>query len=246
MALLLISLLLAHVLGDFMLQPKAWIRDKQLHKFRSLSLYKHISVHAALLVLAFRFDPTYLFSAILILLSHALIDIGKSYFEGKASPLFLFLFDQTAHVLAILLALSIHFPLSEWAFPPMEPGRVVGFLLALLIVSQVSAVLMSKVMNSWQLEEDDKRDSLDRAGWYIGILERCFVFVFILLDQWSAIGLLIAAKSVFRFGDLTKAKDRKLTEYMLIGTLLSFGLAMLTGLAFQYFDNTLFPPSRPA
>jgi hypothetical protein len=54
------------------------------------------------------------------------------------------------------------------------------------------------------------------------------------LNQWSAIGLLITAKSVFRFGDLSKAKNRKLTEYVLIGTLLSFGIAIAVGLLFNF------------
>ena len=72
----------------------------------------------------------------------------------------------------------------------------------------------------------DDSSSLNNAGMYIGILERLFVFVFIVMGQWQAIGLLIAAKSVFRFSDLTRAKDRKLTEYILIGTLLSFALAV--------------------
>ncbi len=55
-------------------------------------------------------------------------------------------------------------------------------------------------------ESDD--ESLKNAGRYICILERLFVF---------------------RFGDLKESKDRKLTEYILIGTLLSFGLAMAAG-----------------
>jgi len=68
---------------------------------------------------------------------------------------------------------------------------------------------------------------LAKAGRYIGLLERLFVFVLVVTDHWEAIGLLLAAKAVFRFGDLTSSKDRKLTEYILIGTLLSFGLAIL-------------------
>lgn len=71
------------------------------------------------------------------------------------------------------------------------------------------------------------------AGRYIGMLERLFVFTFVLLGQWEAIGFLLAAKSVFRFGDLTKASDRKLTEYILIGTLLSFGIAIMLGIVFS-------------
>ena len=92
-------------------------------------------------------------------------------------------------------------------------------------------------MSKWSLEEDNSEDSLESAGKYIGILER--LFVFILLNQWSAIGLLIAAKSVFRFGDLSRAKDRKLTEYILIGTLISFGLAIFIGLVYQYLIKQL-------
>jgi len=55
-----------------------------------------------------------------------------------------------------------------------------------------------------------------------------------LTGHFEAIGFLLAAKSIFRFGDLKEAKDRKLTEYVLIGTLLSFGLALLTGLLVQF------------
>jgi hypothetical protein len=107
-------------------------------------------------------------------------------------------------------------------------------ILALLMVTSVSSVVVKTVMSKWKLEEDKSEDSLESAGKYIGILERLFVFGFILLHQWSAIGLLIAAKSVFRFSDLSRAKDRKLTEYILIGTLISFGLAILIGLCVQY------------
>jgi hypothetical protein len=62
-------------------------------------------------------------------------------------------------------------------------------------------------------------------------LERLFVSTFVLTGNWAAIGFLIAAKSVFRFGDLRESKSRKLTEYILIGTLLSFAIAIATSLA---------------
>ena len=108
-------------------------------------------------------------------------------------------------------------------------------VLSLLSLTYVSSVFMKMIMSRWKMEEDNSKDSLENAGRYIGILERLFVFGFILIGQWQGIGLLIAAKSVFRFGDLSRAKDRKLTEYILIGTLLSFGLAIIIGIAFKYF-----------
>jgi hypothetical protein len=87
------------------------------------------------------------------------------------------------------------------------------------------------LLTNWSIElKDGESESLANAGKYIGILERLFVFVFVVTGQWQAVGFLLAAKSVFRFGDLKESKDRKLTEYILIGTLLSFGMAILTGL----------------
>tara|TARA_R110000751_G_scaffold54878_5_gene117910 strand:- start:141 stop:422 length:282 start_codon:yes stop_codon:yes gene_type:complete len=81
-----------------------------------------------------------------------------------------------------------------------------------------------------QIETDHK--SLPNAGKYIGIIERLFVLIFIVIGRWEVIGLLIAAKSVFRFNDLKERNNRKLTEYILIGTLVSFGMAILAGLLY--------------
>ena len=79
--------------------------------------------------------------------------------------------------------------------------------------------------------------SLANAGSYIGFLERLFIFVFIVTNHWEGVGFLLAAKSVFRFGDLKEAHDRRLTEYILIGTLISFGLAIAISLGYVYFKG---------
>src|SRR5690606_32302350 len=106
-------------------------------------------------------------------------------------------------------------------------------------VTSVVAILMRILMTNWVLEEDPKNDSLPNAGKYIGMLERLLVFGFIVLQQWAAIGWLVTAKSVFRFSDLSRAKDRKLTEYILIGTLLSFGFAILIGIIYLFAKEQL-------
>jgi hypothetical protein len=49
---------------------------------------------------------------------------------------------------------------------------------------------------------------------------------------------LLAAKSIFRFGDLTNSKDKKLTKYILLRTLLSFILAIVIGLILKQTLNT--------
>ncbi len=62
------------------------------------------------------------------------------------------------------------------------------------------------------------------AGRVIGMLERIFVFLFVILGNFAAIGFIIAAKGFTRFKDLD---NRDFAEYVLIGTLLSTLTAVL-------------------
>jgi hypothetical protein len=90
---------------------------------------------------------------------------------------------------------------------------------------------MQYLMAPWSDQIDSSQnESLHGAGKYIGMLERIFVYLALITGNAQVIGFLLAAKSVFRFGDLTRSKDRKLTEYILIGTLFSFLMAIVVGL----------------
>jgi hypothetical protein len=105
------------------------------------------------------------------------------------------------------------------------------YLTALIFITVVSGIVMRELMAKWTTAMNVRNEeSLDNAGKYIGILECLFVFLFVITGRWEGIGFLLTSKSVFRFGDLKESKDRKLTEYILIGTLLSFGIAVATGL----------------
>lgn len=93
-------------------------------------------------------------------------------------------------------------------------------------------------MSGWtESLSDSIGESLSNAGKFIGMLERLLVFIFIVTGHWEGIGFLLAAKSVFRFGDLKESKDRKMTEYILIGTLLSFSIALTVGLLLKELIN---------
>ena len=74
--------------------------------------------------------------------------------------------------------------------------------------------------------EENKEQSLLQAGHVIGIAERIMAFLFVMVNQYEALGFLIAAKSILRFRD----QDTARTEYVLVGTLLSFLIAVLTAL----------------
>jgi hypothetical protein len=108
------------------------------------------------------------------------------------------------------------------------------FATGILLLTKPTSILIKNIISIWTPENKKSDDSLSNAGNYIGILERLFVFYFVVSVNFEAIGFLLAAKSIFRFGDLKEAKDRKLTEYVLIGTLLSFGMALLTGILVKY------------
>src|SRR5690554_4823840 len=97
----------------------------------------------------------------------------------------------------------------------------------------IRALSASKNIATPNLSEEKSNAIRFRAGKYIGVLERLFILGFVIGNFWEGIGFLLAAKSIFRFGDLNNAKERHLTEYVLIGTLLSFGAAILIGLLFN-------------
>lgn len=60
-------------------------------------------------------------------------------------------------------------------------------------------------------------------------LKRILILTFIFTGNIEGVGFLLAAKSVFRFGELNRAKDIKTTEYVLIGTFTSFTIAIMLG-----------------
>ncbi|MGJ3235973.1 DUF3307 domain-containing protein [Marivirga sp.] len=228
----LLKTLIAHVLGDFVFQSDQWIKDKQLNKAKSKFLYFHIAIHCIILLLLFKFNIEFWLAFIVIPMSHYVIDLIKIHLEERINSRYLFSLDQLAH-LSVMLAMSWHYYPQELVFNFHLSDSIYFLALCILILTYGVAVLIKVIMSKWDLPEDSDKDSLSKAGKYIGILERLFVFSFVVMQEWQAIGFLIAAKSVFRFGDLSRAKDRKLTEYILIGTLLSFGFAILIGFLYE-------------
>jgi hypothetical protein len=66
--------------------------------------------------------------------------------------------------------------------------------------------------------------SLEDAGRIIGLLERGVAFFLVVVGQPAGVGFLIAAKSVLRFS--AAQDDRRVSEYVIIGTLASVGWAL--------------------
>ncbi|WP_203255734.1 DUF3307 domain-containing protein [Hyunsoonleella ulvae] len=230
---ILIKLLLAHLIGDFFLQPEKWVKEKEKKKLKSSKLYFHVLIHiaaTAILLLDVSLWPI----IVIIGMSHFIIDALKLTFQKKKTKRILFFVDQLLHLLVILgCFFYVENSMSVLNISLSESQLLL--ITCLLFLSIPVSIIMKTIFLKWNISELTKNnESLKDAGKYIGILERILVFIFIISNHWEAVGFLITAKSVFRFGDLKESKDRQLTEYILIGTLISFGIAILTGILYTF------------
>ncbi|AOE49426.1 DUF3307 domain-containing protein [Kangiella sediminilitoris] len=249
MTVLLLKLIMAHLIADFLIQPLGWIQDKEKKAFVSNKLILHSLVHATLYAMAFGFAPEYWLGWTVLLVTHYLIDGFKSisnrlvveenstFFNRRS----LFFMDQLLHIAIIFLVVGYYHP--ELYQYNLDAEQLWLLAIALLLLTRVSSIVIKVLISRWSpLNVNDAgqtNHSLANAGSYIGFLERLFIFVFIVTNHWEGVGFLLAAKSVFRFGDLKEAHDRRLTEYILIGTLISFGLAIGISLGYVYFKSMI-------
>ena len=224
-----IPLLAAHFVSDFLIQSNESIQNKN----KVWVLIRH-----GLIVGLF----SYLFLGILsawditlgIFFSHVLLGAWKTKTK-KGTPLSRFVIDQLSHILILYLISAAAGRFKYLGYSSVWTN-LFGFdylkLLALIAggILCVYAVsfLVELVLGSLGLNKDqDRKSDIEEGGRIIGYLERSLIFLFILVDYPAGIGFLIAAKSIFRFGELTSPDRRKQAEYIIIGTLLSvlFGAA---------------------
>jgi len=105
-----------------------------------------------------------------------------------------------------------------------------GSILCIFSGGSLVQAVMRQLLSS---EELDAMQGLPNGGRIIGWLERSIVMLLIWMQQAEGIGFLVAAKSILRFDDIQRDHQRKTTEYVIIGTFLSFGWAMLVTFTLQ-------------
>lgn len=224
-----IKLFLAHILGDFLLQPNSWVIDKEVKKHKSKFLYIHCILHG-LLAWLFIFEVSFWKNALLISILHGIIDWIKLNFQKPNTKRNWFILDQILHII-VLVWITITWENINLNFLYTVENKSWIIVTATIFLTKPTSILIKNIISIWTPDESSNSGhALENAGNYIGILERLFILCFIMTGHFEAIGFLLGAKSIFRFGDLRVARDRKLTEYVLIGTLLSFGIAIATGL----------------
>ncbi len=96
------------------------------------------------------------------------------------------------------------------------------------ILMGISSILVKIILKDYS--SNIEVSGIKGAGNLIGIFERIFVFTFVLTNQYSAISIIFAAKSIARFSEL---KERNFAEYYLLGTFTSITIALITGIIFK-------------
>ncbi|MBR4970360.1 MAG: DUF3307 domain-containing protein [Paludibacteraceae bacterium] len=222
---LFLSLVLAHIIGDFYLQTDECCKQKETRRFKSWFLY----VHAIIIgLLSWIIVPSCNFGlwALLIAVSHFAIDAVKIHCP---KGLWSFFIDQLLHLGILITIPNIYEPAKELPLQMIDFSGSFSMLLlilAILLCMKPANILIKLVLEKYQVGESESCNNIKNAGALIGNLERILTIVFVLLGQFEAIGFIVAAKSILRFKDTDTAK----TEYVLAGTFLSFGIAILCGL----------------
>ena len=225
----LTALLFAHVLADFVLQTD-WINANKSkpHVMLLHGAIVWITAHAAL-------GQIYDRALALLTLAHLAIDAVKTW--GRFRSLSAFVIDQLAHI-ATLLCVAAFAPLlwdtGLWADAPvLLPLMALLSGLILSVTAGQYAVGLLMQPHSMRMRNNGLRD----GGRLIGLLERGLIFVLIVAGQPIGVGFLIAAKSILRYG--TATRDQRSAEYVIIGTLASFGWAIAVALGTQILLSAL-------
>lgn len=219
--------LIAHLLLDYFFQTGKLADAKNEKGFRSGFLYIHFLI-CFLLSWFLSFQPNFVLGALTISILHFLIDGSKSQLCRNAFlKRYIFFLDQAAHLIVIAVVV---FLFEYWiGIAPLWEGIYnKSFLLiftAFLICLKPANIFIREGFRATEIQVTSDNE-MPNAGKVIGILERILTLTLILVSQYSAVGFLIAAKSILRY----RSDETLKSEYVLIGTLLSFGIAVILGI----------------
>jgi hypothetical protein len=226
----------AHLIADFNFQSQKWSDGKSKKPITKYHLYHIIVVFVLAYVLSF--DYNFWPAALSISFLHLVTDIVKSYLHRKTTNRtrknMYFFVDQVIHVGIIVTISILYHWLFEIDFLFDLNIKIVATLAGFIFCSKPSNILIKRILIAFSIELPEEKNekpedssdekSLPNAGKLIGITERFLTLALIIVGQYGAVGLVIAAKSILRYNSTQKS------EYILVGTLLSFSLATLTGI----------------
>lgn len=230
---LLILQIIAHFISDFILQPERMANDKNHFGFASKLLKWHILI-TFITAWLFSFQINFVFGAFAIALFHWIADgVKKHIRENPSVGRYSFFIDQTIHLIFILLIVFLYNKYFQ-SDPLIDIALNIKSLLIIgcyILITKPSNIVIRETFTAFNIQAGSSgNEDLPNAGKLIGIIERFLVLTFVILNQFEAVGFLIAAKSILRYKDNNTIK----TEYVLIGTMLSFGIAIALGILIDF------------
>ncbi|WP_435334562.1 hypothetical protein [Haloarchaeobius sp. TZWWS8] len=113
------------------------------------------------------------------------------------------------------------------AYSPLV--ATVAILATYLLLVVTSGVVVRAAFSHAGIEfgDDAERASQEDTGRSIGKLENVLVLTFMLMQAYTALGVIFAAKSIVRKSDM----DAGDTSYYLTGTIANFAYSVVVGLA---------------
>lgn len=208
----------AHFIADFLLQPNSLV-DKKSNPFY---LIIHAAIHAFVSYLLLQ-NWTEWLVPLLVFNFHFVIDYIKQIKTGGTDSAKVMVIDQALHMAGLLIiVLFANLTLPIIAFTGIGYEAII-ILAAFSLIVLGSGHFIGRYMKEIFEENDMPIEGLKNGGKLIGQLERMLVLILILIGQPLGIGFLVTAKSILRFEE---SKVHLVAEYVIIGTLLSFTLAI--------------------
>ncbi|GET22178.1 DUF3307 domain-containing protein [Prolixibacter denitrificans] len=228
---LLFLQLTAHLVADFLLQSEHWSLQKEKKIISKIHIFHILIVFASSWL--FSLQLAFWSAALALTVLHFLTDVIKSLIRVKWNKDWFFI-DQFAHIIIITAIVWFYVDSGMNQLPVFITPRIAAIIFAYTLCVKPSNIIIRYIFRYFSVKapaetEEENGGGLPNAGKLIGITERLLVLTLVLLQQYSVVGFIIAAKSILRFSDAQK------TEYVLVGTLLSFGIAILMGVMVSYF-----------
>ncbi len=225
-----ILLLFCHLMGDYYLQNEYMAVNKSI-SYKMLVLHCIIYGGIVCIVTGLIFGKVYVNIVLLVILSHFAIDFIKSFLLNKYNNKIadcernIYLTDQILHLLFLgVCAYAIKdYAVKGFAIEMLDNMNInkIAFIkicTLILLMHKPANITIKKLIEGYKPLTDSVTKENKKTGAIIGTLERYIILILLFLGQYSAIGLVLTAKSIARYKEL---ENKDFAEYYLIGTLMS-------------------------
>lgn len=186
--------------------------------------------------------------SLIISITHFFIDELKTllinFKVGSQKNIWIFLMDQIFHFILIIFIVygdKLTFSVNELRNCPKNINYIDKSLISIavfLLCTFASGIFIKQYIEYMNFKNHNKMlnknyiilgsvKELHNGGFIIGILERSFILLVMAIGEPAMIGFVLTAKSIARF---KKLDDPSFAEYFLIGTFMSFIVAILGGI----------------